>query len=96
MKMIVLKCNLSSHEDFIRFWASLYVDKHEEYYTRNIGKKLTPEQVRELFLWKNSVEASQAKKKTIENNFVDKMEEVNNLSQNTTPKEFLDKFIWAE
>jgi hypothetical protein len=48
--------------------------------------------VRKLFLWKNSGEASEPKKKTIENNFVAKIEEANNLAEKTTPKGFLDKF----
>jgi len=93
MKLPVLKITPSSPEEFIRFWANLYVDRHEEYYTHNIGKKLTPERVRKLFLWKNSGEASKSKKKTIENNFVEKLKEVSNLAEETTPKEFLDKFI---
>lgn len=92
MNLFVLKSILSSQEDFIRFWSNLYMDQHENYYISNIGKPLTPDNVRELFLWKNSGGASDLKKKTIEKYFVASIEEANNLSKNITPKEFLNRF----
>jgi hypothetical protein len=92
MKLPTFEISPSSHGEFIRFWANLYTDKHEEHYSHNIGKKLTPESVKELFLWKNSGNPSDLKNKSIEGNFVAKLEEVNNLPKETTPEEFLKKF----
>jgi hypothetical protein len=92
MKLPTFEINSSLSEEFVRFWANLYTDKHEKYYNDNIGKKLTPERVQELFLWKNSGNLSKRKKKTIEENFVAKLDEVNNLAEKTTPEEFLNKF----
>jgi hypothetical protein len=92
MKLSTFEIKSSSPENFIRFWANLYIDKHEEYYNNNIGKKLTPESVRQLFLWKNSGDLSNRKKKSLEINFVTRLDEVNDLSKETPPKEFLNKF----
>lgn len=92
--MPILKINnLSSSEEFVQFWANLYAEAEKEYYyDDNIGKELMPKGVQELYLWKNGGNFSKGKKKTVENNFIAKIEDVNRLDKDILPKDFLNKF----
>lgn len=77
---------------FLAFWEELYTYPRESLYTDNIGKPLTPERVRELYVWKNGGELSTSKRKSVESNFVERIGEVTALPNDTSPAEFLNRF----
>lgn len=79
-------------EEFVAFWEKLYTYRRESNYTASIGKPLTPGRVRKLYEWKNGGKLSAAKRKSVESNFVGRIDEVNELPDDTPAAEFLDRF----
>lgn len=55
--------------DFVNHWSQRYFYGNEEKYTNNIGKPLTKQSRNELFEWKNGSKISEAKLKSIEQNY---------------------------
>lgn len=78
--------------EFVRFWDELYDYPREDLYDDNIGKPLTPERVRALFLWKNGGKLPGRTRASIESNFVQRIDEVSELHRATEPAEFLERF----
>ncbi len=79
--------------DFVNFWAGQYHDPREDLYENNIGRPLTPEKVRQLYLWKaGGAYRSKQQKDTVETNFVGRLDELDRLSDSMTPGEFLSRF----
>jgi len=58
-----------SLSDFIDHWSAKYVEKNEEIYTGNVGKKLTKNSRKELFEWKNGSVIAMKKWKSILKNY---------------------------
>ena len=84
---------------FVQYWSAEYdYATDSDLYTPHIGKQLTPETVRELFLWKNGSKLSVAKQQSVEQNYVGRLQELFDLSMDTPPAEFLKTFgggaIW--
>ena len=59
-------------QQFVRRWASTYIDQRAHLYDPNIGKRLTDQRLLQLFKWKNTTETKIAKKKmkSIKLNFI--------------------------
>jgi hypothetical protein len=88
----VLRPENTGRRDCIQFWSAMYSDPNEEYYTKNISKPFTPAKIRKLFYWKNGGELSQKKLRSIENNFITRLNELTALPENTSAEDFLEKF----
>ena len=54
---------------FLDHWSSKYSLVDEEKYTRNIGRPLTKESLKELFEWKNGSIISEKKMRSIDDNY---------------------------
>lgn len=79
-------------DGFVEFWEPLYVYPLEPLYTENIGKPLTPRRVRDLYYWKNGGKLSDAKRASVETNFIQRIREARALPKNTLPGDFLARF----
>lgn len=77
---------------FVTFWAAEYRPAHEELYDQYIGKPLTPEAIRSLFIWKNGSKLSQAKAASVQRNYIDRLDELYQLPSDTTAEAFLHQF----
>ena len=90
--LVVLRPELTVQKDFIRFWSGMYVDANENYYSSNISKPLTPGRIKKLYYWKNGGKLSQPKMKSVERNYISRLNELNKLPKNTSAEEFLQQF----
>ena len=63
MKLEIVNLVPATPSEFIRFWSSLYKDKLEHFYEKNIGKPLTEERVWDLYSWKNGTKNISANKR---------------------------------
>ena len=66
----IIKYKNVSERDFVNFWASTYIDPRDNLYSKNIGKKLTPKRVLELFEWKNGGTIAKHKIESINKNYI--------------------------
>ena len=88
-------------EQFIEFWArqvtSNDIGQDKTLYLPNIGKPLTRESLEALFLWKNQMPFSAAKRGLLET-YIARCDEINKLSPKTAASDFLEMFngraIW--
>lgn len=85
---------------FVEYWAGRYNDPREELYDEHIGKPLTPDGLRAMFIWKNGGNLSEAKWQSVENNYINRIKEVSSLPLDTAAPRFLDRFarhgaIWG-
>lgn len=92
MKTCTLVFQEATAEEFVNFWSALYDYKNEKKYEENIGKRLTAEGIRDLFYWKNGGPLSSLKSRSVENNFIDNLSELERIPQTTTGHDFLSKF----
>jgi len=85
-------------EAFVEEWSHRYVDPRERLYEANIGRALTPDRARRLFVWKNGGPLSSAKQGSVEANYIRRLPELGRLPTEMTPTEFLRIFsggaIW--
>ncbi len=81
-----------SPTDFAAYWSDLYHDPREELYLENIGKPLTPNRVRALYLWKNGGKLSKIKGQSVEQNYIQRIKEAETLPLDTPAANFLDAF----
>jgi len=72
--LVVLRLTETGPEDFIKFWASQYVDPREALYDENIGKPLTPGSVMALFEWKNGGKLSARKRLSVQEHYVPRID----------------------
>lgn len=89
-----------STTDFVKFWGGQYSYEGEPVYTENIGKPLTKERLRALFLWKNGMRLSRPKTASVERRYVGRLAELQKLPASTDPADFLQRFagggaIWG-
>ena len=74
-------------QSIVKFGAALYHDPRE-LCEAHISRSLTPEAVRRLFVWKNGGELSAVKQKSVEANYVGRLEEVGRLPKDLRAEEF--------
>jgi hypothetical protein len=82
----------TSLEDFVKFWSNAYDYVHESLYTENIRQPLTEERILKLFIWKNGGKLSKRKEKSVKDHYVSKISNLERISKNTTPEEWLNQF----
>jgi hypothetical protein len=86
--------NVSPHR-FVEFWSSQWTDKDKaadnQYYNPNIGKPLTEERLKALFRWKNTIELSGPKSRSVEYH-VSRLDDLKKLPADTAPSDFLSQF----
>ena len=63
-------------KEFVEYWHSIYHDRNEQLYFSNVGKKLTPARLRELYFWKNGGPLSGLKRKSMEAHYVSRLKEI--------------------
>ena len=90
--MVIYRAEPSDPEAFVAFWAARYADPREHLYVTNIGKPLTADRVRALFVWKNGGKLSSRKRESVERNYVSRIDELSEIDRETTVAEFLDRF----
>jgi hypothetical protein len=85
----------ASTTEFVKFWSRQWSDKDrksdEDYYKPHLKGALTDEGLRDLFRWKNQTPLSAAKQRTLER-IVARREELVDLSRDTKPEDFLNRF----
>jgi len=82
----------ASAEQFVDYWSALYHDSREHLYTENIHRERTPASVYALFEWKNGGPLSERKKRSVEQNFIARIDETYSLPDDTSAREFLKRF----
>jgi hypothetical protein len=63
-------------KEFVKYWHGIYRDKNEQLYFKNIGKKLTPVRMRELYFWKNGGPLSALKRKSVEVHYISRLPKI--------------------
>jgi hypothetical protein len=91
MKLLVYEAKAAAAAEFVAFWQEQY-DYPVEVYEKNIGRPFTRDGVLALFVWKNGKSLSEQKLRTIEQNFIARIDEVNRLSLDTSADKFLELF----
>ena len=76
----------------MKFWAGLYQYQQERLYADNIGRPLTRERVIELFVWKNGGRLSAPKMRSVEKNYIKRIDESQHLPDQTSAADFLVRF----
>jgi hypothetical protein len=63
-------------KEFVEYWNGIYHDKNEQLYFSNIGKKLTPVRLRDLYRWKNGGRLSKLKKRSVEVHYISRLQKL--------------------
>jgi hypothetical protein len=79
MQVIIYSSKRVSPTEFIHFWGNQYHYPQESLYTQNIGKPLTADRLRSLFLWKNGMRLSDRKRQSLETNYIKRLTELTAL-----------------
>jgi len=83
MNIPILKSHqLASYSEFIQFWSTYYDYTLEELYNTRIGlQQFTQTDIEKLFEWKNGMELSERKRKSLKDNVLDKLDLINRYKQ---------------
>lgn len=91
-----LKWSWSSRDEFVQCWAPRYwhfVEREvDERYDRHIGRPYTPGDVVALFEWKNGIRLSNAKRASVERNFIARLDELHALPEDLEPGDFFRRW----
>lgn len=69
-------------QQFINFWSAYYFYPLEELYNARIGlQQFTQTDIEKLFEWKNGMELSERKKKSLKDNVLNKLDLINKYKQ---------------
>jgi hypothetical protein len=87
----ILHSTQTTVSEFIQFWLAYYEYPLEKLYNTRIGlQQFTKTDIEKLFEWKNGMELSERKKKSLKDNVTDKLDLINSYKQQ---KEFdIDEF----
>ena len=77
---------------FVEFWSALYDDPQEKLYENSIEGPLTAEKVDRLFIWKNGGKLSKPKQRSVERNYIARLDEFHDLPKDTPAEDFLARF----
>lgn len=90
----VLARRPASPREFIEFWAATYHDQNEGLYTQNINGPHTVESLLKLFHWKmgNVFFNTGQLRRSVNTNFVSRIESARELAPDIPAKEFLGRF----
>jgi hypothetical protein len=84
-----------SQAEFIEFWGNQYDYPGENFYTKNIGKRLTAESIKDLFVWKNGMRLSSKKDQSVQH-YIDLLPRIRQLPHSTDPATFLKKVLASD
>lgn len=79
--------------EFVNFWSQRYQYAEEHLYNDNIGHELTEQRILDLFRWKNGTLLSEKKYNSVQQNFVQRREELAQFQNDLNVRGFLDKFL---
>jgi hypothetical protein len=79
---------------FVAFWEAQYdfEQKDDELYKQNVGKPLTEELIMEWFKWKNGMSLSERKERSVRQNFVAHLVDLDTLPKDASASALLDRF----
>lgn len=92
MMLTTYIAQLVAPEAFVDFWAQQYAYGLEHLYTANIGQRLTPERIGQLFEWKNGSRLSEAKRRSVEKNYIAHIARLEEFALEAGAKDFLNAF----
>jgi hypothetical protein len=82
-------------EKFVDFWYSIYKYDSEYLYLDNILKEnFSPDDLRDLFIWKNGMRLSRFKNITLERKILHKLQKINQLKQSFSLEGY--KYIFSD
>src|SRR5216683_6073586 len=90
MRFVIYKSQRVSPADFVSFWAARYDYPHYDVYRSNIGV-MGGDALMKLFAWKNGRPLSEAKKRSVQQNYLERLDYVLRLGQ-VDGREFLAAF----
>jgi hypothetical protein len=90
--LVILSTSRADPRDFVDFWSPRYRDPNEPLYLDNIHAPRTVDSLLALFKWKAGNQWFGAKLDAIKSNFIDRRTELDELPQDTTPIDFLNRF----
>lgn len=92
--MIFLKPEIKqgTRSEFVDFWSTQYDIKMDMLYEQNITKPLTAEKIHNLFIWKNGSLLSELKAKSVQKNFIEKVDLLAKMPSDVSAAEFLERF----
>ena len=93
MRCWTLEWKEADRNEFVRYWASQYLDTNERLYVEHIEQPLTADTVRALFQWKNGGKLSVLKQRSVETNYIARLDELARLPSDLDGAEFLR--LWA-
>lgn len=74
----ILHTTQTTVSEFIQFWLAYYEYPLEKLYNTRIGlQQFTQTDIEKLFEWKNGMELSERKKKSLKDNVLDKLDLIN-------------------
>jgi hypothetical protein len=92
MTLTIYVASTASEAKFVAFWERQYDYPLEHLYTNNIGVPLNAAAVHLLFEWKNGSRLSAAKRRSVDQNYVARIQELNGLPHTTDAATFLSRF----
>ena len=92
IRLTTYRPHRASPGEFVDFWSALYEDPREDLYAKSIKRPLTPKRVGPLFIWKNGGKLSKPKQRSVEHNFIARLDELHDLPKDTPAETFLARF----
>lgn len=95
LNLPILNCQGSvSAESFVAFWSKFYVETQEgkERYDAILKNKLTPNDIIELYTWKNGMRLAGPKLKSVQTNIAPKCDIINQLRTDFNMAAFDERF----
>jgi len=92
MRVPVIRLSWTQPDEFVGSWSEFYEDPREEHYVNNIDMPLTPERVRNLYLWKSGGRLWKPQCRGLEQNVIGRLRELGKLDKDYPPLDFLLRF----
>ena len=93
MKLFIYRPSAATPEQFVAYWSALYnATQDNTLYAPVVGQALTAEVVHQLFVWKNGSRLSGKKWRSVEDNYIARLEELRALPLDTNAETFLGRF----
>lgn len=93
MRFRTIEWKDADRQEFVRFWADRYRDRNEHLYLQHIGGPLTADAVWDLFTWKNGGNLTGGQQRSVQNNYIARLDELDDLPPDLDGAEFLQR--WA-
>lgn len=79
---------------FVEFWEAQYdfEQKDDDFYRENVDQPLTEERIMGWFKWKNGMKLSERKERSVRQNFVARLADLDTLPKEASASALLDRF----